>query len=46
MKYLEFNDNATWTNSKGKKIPCIYLVMEYLRAAEMLEFINEMGSHS
>ena len=43
VKYLEFNDNAIWTQSKGKQVPCIFLVMEFLRASEMLEFINEMG---
>ena len=43
MKYVDFNENAVWTKSNGKKVTCIFIVMEYLRAAEMLEFINEMG---
>ena len=44
VKYLEFNDHAIWTKSNGKQVPCIYLVMEFLKATEMLEFINEMGT--
>ena len=46
VKYIEFNEDAIWTNSKGKQLRCCYLVMENLKAAEMLEFINEMGSQS
>ena len=43
VKYIEFNPDAIWTKSKGQQVRCCFLVMEYLKAAEVLEFINEAG---
>ena len=36
VEYIEFNENAIWTKSTGEKVKCCFLVMQYLRAAELL----------
>ena len=41
MRYHEFEEDAVWTNGKGKQRKVAYLVMELIKGVELLEFINE-----
>ena len=41
MQYLDFQESATWTNSKGEKKEVCFLVMELLDGVELLDFLNE-----
>ena len=41
MQYLDFQESAVWTNSKGVNKEVCFLVMELLEGVELLEFLNE-----
>ena len=41
MQYLDFQESASWVNSKGVKKEVCFLVMELLEGVELLEFLNE-----
>ena len=41
MKYIEFNENATWQKKNGEQKQVCYLVMELLDGVELLELLNE-----
>lgn len=41
MKYIDFNEKATWRKKNGEEKQVCYLVMELLDGVELLELLNE-----